>query len=219
MGMYCLNMLAIAIELASENPAYEDVASKFFEHFTYIAHAMNDLGGEGISLWNDEDGFYYDVLHMPSGDHCPMKVLMGLIPLFAIETLEPDMLEKLPGFKRRMQWFLDNVPDLAGHVDMSRKSPRGTRRLLSIVSRERLTRVLHYMLSEAEFLSPYGIRALSAFHRDHPYTISVTATSIAWITGQSSGPVWRELELARAHLVSRSTTCSSSRSEVSSLLW
>ena len=205
MGMYCLNMLAIAMELARENPAYEDVASKFFEHFAYIAHAMNDLGGEGISLWNDEDGFYYDVLHMPNGDHHPMKVrsMVGLIPLFALQALEPEVLDKLPGFKRRMQWFLDNVPDVAEHVDMSRKSPRGTRRLLSIVSRERLTRVLRYMLSEAEFLSPYGIRALSAIHRQHPYTMTVNghehrvdyepAESSTGLFGGNSnwrGPIW-----------------------------
>ncbi|MBI4165184.1 MAG: glucosidase, partial [Acidobacteria bacterium] len=205
MGMYCLNMLAIAMELARENPAYEDVASKFFEHFTYIAHAMNDLGGEGISLWNGEDGFYYDVLHMTNGDHHPMKVrsMVGLIPLFAIQTLEPEMLDKLPGFKRRMQWFLDNVPDVAEHVDMSRHSTHGPRRLLSIVSRERLTRVLHYMLSEAEFLSPYGIRALSAIHRNRPYTINVNshehrvdyepAESSSGLFGGNSnwrGPIW-----------------------------
>ena len=205
MGMYCLNMLAIAMELARENPAYEDVASKFFEHFAYIAHAMNDLGGEGISLWNDEDGFYYDVLHMPNGDHHPMKVrsMVGLIPLFALQALEPEVLDKLPGFKRRMQWFLDNVPDVAEHIDMTRKSPRGTRRLLSIVSRERLTRVLRYMLSEAEFLSPYGIRALSAIHRQHPYTMTVNghehrvdyepAESSTGLFGGNSnwrGPIW-----------------------------
>ncbi len=205
MGMYCLNMLAIAMELARENPAYEDVASKFFEHFTYIAHAMNDLGGEGIRLWNDEDGFYYDVLHMPNGDHHPMKVrsMVGLIPLFAIETIEPEVLEKLPGFQRRMQWFLDNVPDVAEHIDMSQKSARGTRRLLSIVNREQLPRVLRYMLAEAEFLSPYGVRALSAIHREHPYTMSVNgsqhrvdyepAESSTGLFGGNSnwrGPIW-----------------------------
>jgi hypothetical protein len=205
MGMYCLNMLAIAMELAREDPAYEDVASKFFEHFTYIAHAMNDLGGEGISLWNDEDGFYYDVLRTPNGDNHPMKVrsMVGLIPLFAIETLEPEVLDKLHGFKRRMQWFLDNVPGVADHIEMSRMSARGTRRLLSIVNRERLTRVLRYMLAEAEFLSPYGIRALSAIHREHPYTMTVNghehrvdyepAESSTGLFGGNSnwrGPVW-----------------------------
>jgi hypothetical protein len=129
--------------------------------------------------------------------------MVGLIPLFATQTLEPEMLDKLPGFKRRMQWFLENVPDVAGHVDRSRKSAKGTRRLLSIVSRERLTRVLQYMLSEAEFLSPCGIRALSAFHREHPYTITVDghqhrvdyepAESSTGLFGGNSnwrGPVW-----------------------------
>jgi hypothetical protein len=105
MGMYCLNMLAIALELARENSAYEDVASKFFEHFVYISRAMNDIGGQGIELWDGQDGFYYDVLHLPDGHRIPMKVrsTVGLIPLFAVETLDSDIVDKLPGFKRRMQ--------------------------------------------------------------------------------------------------------------------
>ncbi|HZE87926.1 MAG TPA: glucosidase, partial [Verrucomicrobiae bacterium] len=121
MGMYCLNMLAIALELAKENDAYEDVASKFFEHFVYIAHAMNDRGGEGIELWDEEDGFYYDVLHLPGGEHHFLKIrsMVGLIPLFAVESLEPEMLDNCPGFRRRLRWFVDNRPELANHVDMS----------------------------------------------------------------------------------------------------
>src|SRR4029450_2734484 len=108
MGMYSLNMLAIALELAQEDPAYEDVASKFFEHFMYIAHAMHHLGGEaGISLWNEADGFYYDVLHSDAREPTPLRVrsMVGLIPLFAVETLEPEQVDRLEGFKRRMQWF------------------------------------------------------------------------------------------------------------------
>src|SRR6266849_3614600 len=118
MGMYCLNMLAIALELAKEDPAYEDVASKFFEHFVHIAHAMNDVGGEGISLWDEEDGFYYDVLNVPGKGHHFLKVrsMVGLIPLFAVETLEPEIVDRLPGFKRRMQWFIDNHPDMPEHI-------------------------------------------------------------------------------------------------------
>jgi hypothetical protein len=205
MGMYCLNMLAIALELARENPAYEDVASKFFEHFVYIAHAMNDLGGEGIDLWDETDGFYYDVLHLPSGSHVPLRVrsMVGLIPLFAVETLEPEIVEKLPGFKRRMQWFIDNHPDVPHHIDMSQKSERGVRRLLSIVNRERLPRVLRYMLDESEFLAPNGIRAISRHHHNHPYVFNVNghehrvdyepAESSSGLFGGNSnwrGPIW-----------------------------
>ena len=205
MGMSCLNMLSIAMELAWEDPVYEDVASKFFEHFVHIAHAMNDLGGEGIELWNEEDGFYYDVLHLPNGTHYPLKVrsMVGLVPLFAAETLEPEALDKLPGFKRRMQWFIDHDPDVPSHIDMSRASEHGVRRLLSLVSRERLLRVLRYMLDESEFLSPCGVRALSKYHRDHPYVLKLDgdehgidyepAESTTGLFGGNSnwrGPVW-----------------------------
>jgi hypothetical protein len=204
MGMYCLNMLAIALELAIEDPAYEDVASKFFEHFVYIAHAMNEFGSEGFSLWNEEDGFYYDVLHV-NGSHFPMKVrsMVGLIPLFAVETLEPEIIEKLPGFKRRMQWFIENHPDVPEHIETANVTHRGTRRLLSLVNRKQLARVLRYMLDENEFLSPHGIRALSRTHRDHPYMLQVNgmehrvdyepAESSTGLFGGNSnwrGPVW-----------------------------
>ena len=175
MGMYCLNMLAMALELSREDRAYGGVASKFFEHFIYIAQAMNDVGSEGIALWDEEDGFYYDALHFPDGGHHFLKVrsLVGLIPLFAVETLEPEMLVKLPHFRDRMQWFLENVPAAARHIDMSEKSPNGPRRLLSLVSRERLLRILCYMLDEREFLSPHGIRSLSRFHLEHPYVLNI----------------------------------------------
>ena len=173
MGMYCLNMLAMALELSREDRAYGSVASKFFEHFIYITQAMNDLGGEGIALWDEEDGFYYDVLHLPDASRCFLKVrsMVGLAPLFAVETLEPEMLVNLPHFRERVQWFLENVPAASRHIDMSQKSPNGPRRLLSLVSRERLLRILSYMLDEREFLSPHGIRSLSRYHLDHPYTL------------------------------------------------
>ena len=175
MGMYCLNMLAIALELAKDDPAYEDVASKFFEHFVYIARAMNDFGSEGVSLWDEEDGFYYDVLHLPNGEEHFLKIrsMVGLIPLFAVETLEPEIIDRLPGFKRRMQWFIDNHPDVPEHIEMTQRSARGVRRLLSLVNRKQLKRVLSRMLDETEFLSPYGIRALSRYHQDHPYEVFV----------------------------------------------
>jgi hypothetical protein len=205
MGMYCLNMLAIALELARENPAYEDVASKFFEHFVYIAHAMDNLGPDGIELWDEEDGFYYDVLHLPNGEHHQLKVrsMVGLIPLFAVETLEPEVVDKLPGFKRRMQWFIDNRPDLREHIDRQTRPDGRVRRLLSIVERDKLVRVLRFLLDENEFLSPHGIRALSRFHRDHPYILNVNghehrvdyepAESSTGLFGGNSnwrGPVW-----------------------------
>ncbi|MDP9337665.1 MAG: glucosidase [Acidobacteriota bacterium] len=205
MGMYCLNMLAIALELAKEDRAYEDIASKFFEHFVYIAHAMNNFGSRGRALWDDEDGFYYDVLHLPNGEDHFLKVrsMVGLIPLFAVETLEPEAIERLPGFKRRMQWFIDNHPDVPDHIDMSQSSARGTRLLLSLVSKNKLGRVLSHMLDESEFLSPYGVRALSRFHKDHPYELRVdgTANTVNYEPAESQtgifggnsnwrGPIW-----------------------------
>ena len=203
MAMYCLNMLAIALELAAENPAYEDVASKFFEHFVYISKAMNELGN-GMTLWDEEDGFYYDVLHMP-GDVRQLKVrsMVGLIPLFAVETLEPEIIDRLPGFRRRMQWFIDNRPEFRGHVTTTVGPAGGVRRLLSIVRRPQLLRVLGYMLDREEFLSPYGVRALSRWHREHPYVLTVDGTehrvdyepaeSTTGLFGGNSnwrGPVW-----------------------------
>ena len=205
MGMYCLNMLAIALELAKDDLAYEDVASKFFEHFVHIAHAMNDIGAEGRSLWDDEDGFYYDQLHLPNGEDHFMKIrsMVGLIPLFAVETLEPEVVDRLPGFKRRMQWFIDNHADVPEHIEMTQRSPRGVRRLLSLANRKQLKRMLKRMLDETEFLSPHGIRALSRFHLDHPYEVRVNdhinrvdyepAESTSGLFGGNSnwrGPVW-----------------------------
>ena len=205
MGMYCLNMLAIALELAKEDTAYEDVASKFFEHFVHVAHAMNDMGTEGHSLWDDEDGFYYDVLQLPNGEEHFLKIrsMVGLIPLFAVETLEPEIVDRLPGFKRRMQWFIDNHPDVPEHIEMTQRSARGVRRLLSLVNRRQLKRVLARMLDETEFLSPYGIRALSRYHLDHPYEVTVNghvnrvdyepAESTTGLFGGNSnwrGPIW-----------------------------
>ncbi len=205
MAMYCLNMLAIAIELAGEDPAYEDVASKFWEHFLYIAHAMNHLGDERSRLWNEEDGFYYDVLSLPDGTGFPMKVrsMVGLIPLFAVETLEPETLSQMSGFKRRLNWFIDNRKDLTGNVACMRTRGKGERRMLSILDRDQLRRVLKVMLDENEFLSPYGIRALSKVHMDHPYTLQVDGKEhrVSYEPAESStdlfggnsnwrGPIW-----------------------------
>ena len=205
MGMYCLNMLAMALELAKEDPAYEDVASKFFEHFVHIAHAMNDIGVDGMALWDNEDGFYYDVLRLPDGSQHFLKIrsIVGLIPLFAVETLEPEIIDCLPGFKRRMQWFVDNHADVPEHIEMTQRSAGGVRRLLALVNRKQLKRVLARMLDETEFLSPYGIRALSRYHLDHPYEVQVngmvnrvayepaeSATSLFGGNSNWRGPIW-----------------------------
>ncbi|HYL79669.1 MAG TPA: hypothetical protein VEU07_02595, partial [Candidatus Acidoferrum sp.] len=205
MGMYCLNMLAIALELARDNPAYEGVASKFFEHFVNIAHAMDDRGGEGIELWDEADGFFYDVLHLPDGQHQYLRVrsLVGLIPLLAVETLEPDVVDKLPSFKRRMEWFIKNRPEFREHLETMEQPYGGMRRLLSVVTRDQLPRVLRLMLDETEFLSPHGIRAVSQFHREHPYILHANGTehrvdyepaesSTGLFGGNSNwrGPIW-----------------------------
>jgi hypothetical protein len=205
MAMFTLNLLAIALELARHNPAYEDVASKFWEHFLYIANAMNHRGGDGFDLWDEEDGFYYDVLRLPDESNFPLRVrsMVGLIPLFAVETLEPETLDKLPGFKRRLEWFIAHRPDLMQNVASMGTPGMGERRLLSVVPRDRLRRVLHVMLDQREFLSPYGIRALSAFHRAHPYTLKLDgqehrvdyepAESTTVLFGGNSnwrGPIW-----------------------------
>lgn len=205
MAMYALNLLAIAMELAKEDPSYEDVASKFWEHFLHIAHAMNNRGDDEIRLWDEQDGFFYDVLHLPEGKPFPMKVrsMVGLIPLFGVETLEPELLDCLPDFKRRMEWFIQNRPDLIGNVACMRTPGNAERRLLSIVSQEQLRSVLRIMLDENEFLSPYGIRAISRYHKDQPYTLQVNGTqhrvdyepaesSTGLFGGNSNwrGPIW-----------------------------
>jgi hypothetical protein len=175
MAFYCNTMLSMALELASEDPAYEDMASKFFEHFIAIADAINNLGGSG--LWCDDDGFYYDQLHV-NGEHRALRVrsLVGVLPLIAVEVLDDSKFERLHGFRKRMSWFLANRKDLARHIACM--EPRmggeaGLQRLLAIPSRERLQRVLHYLLDESEFLSPHGIRSVSRVHEDRPYEIDV----------------------------------------------
>ena len=205
MAMYALNLLAIAMELAKEDPSYEDVASKFWEHFLYIAHAMNNRGDDEVRLWDEQDGFFYDVLHLPEGKPFPMKVrsMVGLIPLFAVETLEPELLDRLPDFKRRMEWFIQNRPDLTANVACMRTPGNAERRLLSIVSQDQLRSVLRFMLDENEFLSQYGIRAISRFHKDRPYMLQVNGTqhrvdyepaesSTGLFGGNSNwrGPIW-----------------------------
>ncbi len=205
MGMYCLNMLAIALELARENHVYEDVATKFFEHFLYIAGAMNNIGGKGISLWDDEDEFFYDVLHLDDNTDKPLRVrsLVGLIPLLAVETIEPALLDELPNFRERLEWFLDNRPDLAGLISRWHEPGAGDRRLLTLVRGHRMKRLLKRMLDPEEFLSPGGVRSVSRYHLEHPYMLDVDgmthevryepAESTTGLFGGNSnwrGPVW-----------------------------
>jgi hypothetical protein len=205
MGMYCLNMLTIALELAKEDNAYEDIASKFFEHFLYIADAIDGIGDAEIALWDDEDGFYYDALRLPDGRQFPLKLrsMVGLIPLFAVTVLELDTLQQFPGFKRRMDWFIRNRPQLKNKVACMETPGIGARRLLAIVYGSRLKRVLQRLLDENEFLSPHGIRALSKVHLEHPYTLHEgehdycvryePAESTTGLFGGNSnwrGPIW-----------------------------
>jgi hypothetical protein len=206
MAMYSLNLLAIAMELAETDRAYEDVASKFWEHFLRIAHAMGHQGKDrSAGLWDEDEGFFYDTLHLPDGSRHALKVrsMVGLIPLFAVETLEPDALDRLPDFKRRLEWFIAHRPDLTNHVACMRTPGAGERRLLSVVAAGELTRVLRYLLDEGEFLSPYGIRSLSRHHDANPYILPVEGQShrvdyepgespIDMFGGNSNwrGPVW-----------------------------
>ncbi len=208
MAMYSLNMLAIAMELARHDPAYEDVASKFWEHFLGIAHAMSggqQHGGQGHDLWDDEDGFFYDVLHLPDDTRTPLKVrsLVGLVPLLAVQTLEPQDLDRQAGFRRRLEWFIANRPDLTENVAAMHTPGQVQRRLMAVLDAVQLRRVLAVMLDESEFLSLYGVRSLSRVHRDHPFVLRVDGheyrvdyepgESTSGLFGGNSnwrGPVW-----------------------------
>ncbi len=205
MAFYCGTLLSMALELAKDDPAYEDMASKFFEHFVGIAEAMNYLGGRG--LWDEEDGFYYDQLHV-DGRHVPLKVrsLVGLIPLLACEVLEEEIVERLRGFHKRMRWFLDNRPDLAESLYCASRVGAEGRRLLAIPLPARLERVLRYLLDEEEFLSPFGIRSLSRVHEAHPYVFRADGREyrVEYAPGDSTtgdfggnsnwrGPIWLPL--------------------------
>ena len=205
MAMFTLNLMRIALELAQHNPAYDDMATKFFEHFLYIAEAMTDMGGHGVGLWNENDGFYYDVLNKSDGQTVSMQVrsMVGLIPLFAVETLNPEVLEKVPGFTRRMEWFLTHRPDLALLVSRWAIPGKGKRTLLSLLRGHRMKALLRRMLDPNEFLSDFGVRSLSRYHLQHPYTfwadghaLSVDyepAESRSRLFGGNSnwrGPIW-----------------------------
>ncbi len=210
MGMYCVNMLTISLELAKTDPSYEDMASKFFEHFLAIADAINRKKRGGFSLWDEEDHFYYDLLVLPDGKHEYLKTrsLVGLVPLLAVTTISKEELEKFPGFSKRLHWFLDHRQDLCGKIASLRNEGREGRRLLSIVDGENLRRILARVLDEKEFLSPFGIRSLSKYHQDHPFAIKLDgemhevryepAESASRLFGGNSnwrGPVWFPLNM------------------------
>ena len=205
MAMFCLNMLSIALELTRTDPGYEDMATKFFEHFVYIAHAMNTMGTKNIDLYDDDDGFYYDVLRRPDGSSEFLRVrsLVGLIPLLAVDTIDNDQMAAMDDFRQRIDWFITNRPNLCKSVADLCETGHHNRRLLSIVDPERLRTILTKMLDETEFLSPHGLRAVSRFHKDHPVVMDVNgveyrldyepAESTTGLFGGNSnwrGPVW-----------------------------
>lgn len=204
MAFYSILLMKISLELAKNDPIYQDTATKFFEHYLRIAYAMVDVGEKGISLWDEEDGFFYDILQLPH-QITPLKVrsLVGLFPLFAVETLECNDLKPMDVFTRRMHWFIHKRPDYKMHMACMFTPGVGERHLMAILSRERLIRVLKYMLDENEFLSEYGIRSLSKYHKDHPCTVSLEgkefsisyrpAEADSGLFGGNSnwrGPVW-----------------------------
>jgi hypothetical protein len=205
MAMFTLNMLRFSLELAKENPTYQSLATKFFEHFLYIAGAITNVNNEGITLWDEEDEFYYDVLNLPDRGRVKMKVrsMVGLIPLFAVEVLDPDLIDALPQFAERIRWFLTNRPELANLISRWEVEGKGQRHLLSLLRGHRMKAILKRMLDENEFLSPYGIRALSRYHLEHPYVLyeKDAEFSVKYEPGESEtglfggnsnwrGPIW-----------------------------
>lgn len=205
MASYSLAMLRIAIELAKTNPIYQDLASKFLEHFLRVAHAMTNIGGSGFSLWNEEDGFFYDVLHLEDGTITPLKVrsLVGLIPLIAVDTLDPETLADLPDLKRRLKWFVTNRPHLSGNIAPMEVPGKGKKRLAALVTKERMLRMFSRMFDEKEFLSEFGLRSLSKAHEKDPYRLTLGGNTyeISYEPGESlngmfggnsnwRGPVW-----------------------------
>ncbi|HTV46244.1 MAG TPA: glucosidase [Stellaceae bacterium] len=205
MAMYTLNLMRIALELALDDQVYEDIASKFFEHFLYIAGAMTNIGGGGIGLWDEADEFYYDVLHLPNGQRIPLRLhsMVGLIPLFAVEVLDSSVFTRLPTFSARTHWFLEHRPQLAQLVSRWRDASAGEHHLLSLLRGHRMKRLLARMLDETEFLSEHGVRSLSKVHERIPYVFEHAGNRIevrycpgecaSGVFGGNSnwrGPVW-----------------------------
>jgi hypothetical protein len=205
MAMYALNLMRIALELARTNPVYQEIASKFFEHFLYIADAMTRGADGKINLWDEEDAFYYDVLHTPDDERTKLKVrsIVGLIPLFAVEVLDEEVLEAMPEFTLRLRWLFEHRPHLAALVSRWQEPGKGERHLLSLLRRDRLRSLLRRMLDETEFLGEFGIRAMSRYHLEHPYVFSTPEAdfSVGYVPGEAEssmfggnsnwrGPIW-----------------------------
>ncbi len=205
MAMYSLNLLRIALELAKTNPVYQDMATKFFEHFLYIANAMACMGENNEGLWDNDDEFFYDIIRLPNNEVIKLKIrsMVGLIPLFAVEILDDELLQSQPKFIERMRWFLDNRPDLADLVSRWHDKGADEKHLLSLLRGHRMKRILYRMLDETEFLSEYGVRALSKYYEDHPYEFNAygyqmsiqytpAESTIPLFGGNSNwrGPVW-----------------------------
>jgi hypothetical protein len=205
MAMFTLNLLRIALELARYDRVYEDIALKFFEHFLFIANAMEHLSNEGTGLWDEEDEFYYDVLDLPDGNRLPLKArsIVGLIPLFAVEVLGSHFLTRLPEFARHAHWFVEHRPDLARLISRWHEPNKGDQYLLSLLRGHRLKRLLRRALDEAEFLSAYGVRSLSKHHAENPFVFSCYGVEyrVDYEPGESTsdlfggnsnwrGPVW-----------------------------
>lgn len=205
MAYYCIIMLRIAVHIANDEPVYQDIATKFFEHFLRIAGAMTNFGGQGHSLWDEEDGFFYDALHLPDERIVPLKVrsLVGLLPLLAVETLSPEGMEKNKTFARRVDWFVSKRPNVMANLHCLFRPGSENRRLLAILTEDRLASLLKYMLDEKEFLSEYGIRSVSKYHQDHPYTFTVDGQTrcVRYLPAESDnglfggnsnwrGPIW-----------------------------
>ncbi len=194
MAMYSLNLMRMALELAKINPVYQDMATKFFEHFLYIAGAMASMGENNSGLWDDEDEFFYDIIRLPNDGVIKFKIrsMVGLIPLFAVEILDDELLQSQPKFVERMQWFLDNRPDLASLVSRWHEKGMDEKHLLSLLRGHRMKRILYRMLDETEFLSDYGIRALSKFHEQHPYELNVNGEilSVQYTPAESTIPLF-----------------------------
>ena len=181
MAMYCLNLMRIALELALHNPVYEDIATKFFEHFLYIAEAMTNIGGEGIGLWDEEDEFFYDVLNLSDGAINPLEGALDGRPDPAVRGRDAraGLLDELPEFSERLEWFLKHRPDLAQLVSRWQEPGLGERRLLSLLRGHRMKLLLRRMLDETEFLSDYGVRALSKYHEANPYVLDCAGVTLA----------------------------------------
>ena len=207
MAMYALNLMRIALELAVDDHVYEEIASKFFEHFLYIAEAMTNIGGDGIGLWDEQDEFYYDVPHLPGGERIPLRLrsLVGLVPLLAVEVLDSSVLARMTRFNARTRWFLEHRPHLARLVSRWQDA-KGERHLLSLLRGHRMKRLLNRMLDESLFLSDFGVRSLSKQHGEHPYVFEHggTGLSVGYVPGDSRievfggnsnwrGPIWPQM--------------------------